>query len=185
MHPKQYLTHVLIAGAMTLLGGICQGKTVQEPYKNASLPIEQRVEDLLSRMTLEEKVAQMRHIHSHNMLDGQELNIAKLADFCKGMSWGCAECFPLTSQSCIAAVRKIQEYAVNETRLGIPLLIVTESLHGCVQDGCTIYPQNIALGSTFNPELAYRKAKSISGELHTMNFRQVLAPDVDAVRELR
>ena len=46
MHPKQYLTHVLIAGAMTLLGGICQGKTVQEPYKNASLPIEQRVEDL-------------------------------------------------------------------------------------------------------------------------------------------
>ena len=185
MHPKQYLTHVLIAGAMTLLGGICQGKTVQEPYKNASLPIEQRVEDLLSRMTLEEKVAQMRHIHSHNMLDGQELNIAKLADFCKRMSWGCAECFPLTSQSCIAAVRKIQEYAVNETRLGIPLLIVTESLHGCVQDGCTIYPQNIALGSTFNPELAYRKAKSISGELHTMNFRQVLAPDVDVVRELR
>ena len=93
MHPKQYLTHVLIAGAMTLLGGICQGKTVQEPYKNASLPIEQRVEDLLSRMTLEEKVAQMRHIHSHNMLDGQELNIAKLADFCKRMSWGVPNAF--------------------------------------------------------------------------------------------
>lgn len=185
MYPKQKFRHML-AGTMILLWGICTVTAKEkEPYKNPNLPVEQRVEDLLSRMTLEEKVAQMRHIHSHNMLDGQTLDIKKLSDFCNGMSWGCAECFPLTSESCIENVRKIQEFAVTKTRLGIPLLIVTESLHGCVQDGCTIYPQNIALGSTFNTELAYKKAASISGELHKMNFRQVLAPDVDVVRDLR
>lgn len=185
MMTDYYWKHILLAGVMTLLGDICYGQNAQNSYKNPSLPVEERVEDLLSRMTIEEKVAQLRHIHSHNMLEGQELDIEKLADFCKGISWGCAECFPLTSQSCVENVRKIQEYVVNETRLGIPLLIVTESLHGCVQDGCTIYPQNIALGSTFNPDLAYRKAASVSGELHKMNFRQVLAPDVDVVRDLR
>lgn len=59
-------------------------------------------------------------------------------------------------------MRRIQEYMVKHTRLGIPVFTVTEALHGSVHEGSTIYPQNIALASTFNPELAYRRAAEIS-----------------------
>ncbi len=62
---------------------------------------------------------------------------------------------------------------VEKTRLGIPIFTVAESLHGAVHDGATIYPQNIALGSTFNPELARKKTQMISDDLHSMEVLQV------------
>ena len=54
-------------------------------------------------------------------------------------------------------MREIQEYMLTRTRLGIPAFTVAESLHGSAHEGSTIFPQNIALGSTFNPALAYRR----------------------------
>lgn len=160
-------------------------QAAEPPYKDPGLPVEARVEDLLGRMTLEEKVAQMRHIHFGDISDGQELDKGKLEEFCRGTSFGFAEGLALEGGNCAVFFRKLQEYMLNETRLGIPVIITTEALHGSVQDGSTVYPQNIALGSTFNPELAYRKAEAISKELHTMNIRQVLAPNIDVVRDLR
>ena len=74
---------------------------------------------------------------------------------------------------------------VNQTRLGIPAFPVAESLHGVVHEGTTVFPQNIAMGSTFNPDLAYQKTTAISGELNTIGVKQVLAPCIDVVRELR
>ena len=95
------------------------------------------------------------------------------------------EGFPLTASHCRKNFRRIQEYLIKHTRLGIPGFSVAESLHGVVHEGATIYPQNIALGSTFNPELAYVKTKHISGELNTMGVKQVLSPCIDVARELR
>lgn len=164
-------------------GILLQAQTI--PYKNSALPVEERIQDLLGRMTLEEKVSQLRHIHSENVFDGQQLSKDKLNSFCQGMSFGFAEGLPLHSANCHANFTQLQKYMVEETRLGIPTIITTEALHGMAQDGATIFPQNIALGSTFNPELAYRKSSAISEELHTANIRQVLAPCIDVVRELR
>lgn len=155
------------------------------PYQNPLLPAEARAEDLLSRMTIEEKVAQIRHLHSWDVFDGQQLNKDKLEKKCSGISYGFFEGFPLTAANCQKTFREIQTYLVENTRLGIPALPVAESLHGVVHEGATIYPQNIALGSTFNPFLAYQKTKHISGELNTMGVKQVLAPCIDVVRELR
>lgn len=155
------------------------------PYRNAELPVEERVQDLLGRMTLEEKVAQLRHILSSDVFVGQGLSSAKLGTFCKGMSFGFAENFQLEGGNCLANFTALQKYMVDSTRLGIPVLITTESLHGAVHEGSTIYPQNIALGSTFNPGLAYRKAAFISEELHSYGIQQVLAPCIDVVRDLR
>lgn len=160
-----------------------QAQTI--PYKDSTLPVEERVQDLLGRMTLEEKVSQLRHIHSENVFDGQQLNKGKLNSFCQGMSFGFAEGLPLYSTNCRSNFTQLQKYMVEETRLGIPAIITTEALHGMAQDGATIFPQNIALGSTFNPELAYRKSSAISEELHTAGIHQVLAPCIDVVRELR
>lgn len=164
-------------------GILLQAQTI--PYKNSALPVEERIQDLLGRMTLEEKVAQLRHIHSENVFDEQQLSKDKLNSFCQGMSFGFAEGLPLHSANCHANFKQLQKYMIEETRLGIPTIITTEALHGMAQDGATIFPQNIALGSTFNPELAYRKSSAISEELHTANIRQVLAPCIDVVRELR
>lgn len=155
------------------------------PYKNKELPIEERVSDLIKRMTLEEKVAQIRHIHSSNIYDDQKLNEDRLHLFCKGLSWGFVEGFYLTAENCSANFYTIQKYMVEKTRLGIPVFTIGESIHGLVQENSTIYPHNIALGSTFNPELAYEKTKAIAGELQTAGIKQVLAPCVDVARDLR
>ncbi|MEG1839307.1 MAG: hypothetical protein RR220_08470, partial [Bacteroidaceae bacterium] len=58
------------------------------PYKDNTLSVEQRVNDLLGRMTLEEKLAQIRHIHSWHIFNGQQLDEAKLAKYCGNVSWG-------------------------------------------------------------------------------------------------
>ena len=155
------------------------------PYKNPLLPTEVRVNDLLQRMTLKEKIAQIRHLHSWDVFDGQQLNKKKLAQMCVHGGYGFFEGFPLTATSTRKAFREIQTYLIEQTRLGIPGFSVAESLHGVVQDGATIYPQNIALGSTFSVDLAYAKTRQIAGELNTMGVKQVLAPCIDVVRDLR
>lgn len=162
-----------------------EGNAKELPYKNSSLPIEQRVEDLLSRMTLEDKLVQIRHIHNWNILNGQDLDENKLKNFVQDKSWGFVEGFPLTGANCRKNMYKIQKYMVEQTRLGIPVFTVGESLHGSAHEGSVIFPQNIALGSTFNAGLAYRKAAMTTEDLHAQGMRQVLAPCIDVVRDLR
>lgn len=158
----------------------------QQPvYKNKEMPIDLRVDNLLSLMTIDEKIAQIRHLHSYQIYDGQELNIEKLQKMVGNQAWGFVEGFPLTSASCATNMPIIQKYMIENTRLGIPIFTVTESLHGIVQEGASVFPQNIALGSTFDPKLAYQKTSAISGELHAIGMKQVLAPCIDVVRELR
>ena len=67
------------------------------PYKDASLSVEKRVDDLIGRMTLEEKIAQISHLHSWNVFDGQQLNEEKLQQFCGEKGFGFFEGFPLTA----------------------------------------------------------------------------------------
>ncbi|MCI0514932.1 glycoside hydrolase family 3 C-terminal domain-containing protein, partial [candidate division KSB1 bacterium] len=83
------------------------------------------------------------------------------------------------------AMRQVQKYFVEKSRLGIPVLTTTEALHGAVQDSCTVYPQALALGSTFNPELVTEMTRQISQELKAMGVHQVLSPVLDLARELR
>lgn len=169
--------------SLLFLANICYAQ--QFPYKNSQLPIEERVTDLLSRMTLDEKMAQIRHIHSADIFNGQELDNESLQNFCHGIGWGFVEGFTLTSENCDRNFYLIQKYMIERTRLGIPIFTVGESLHGVVQENNTIFPQNIALGSTFNPQLAYRQATIISNELHSVRINQVFAPCIDVVRDLR
>lgn len=166
---------------------LCISASAKEvlPYQNPALPTEQRVEDLLSRMTLEEKIAQMSHIHSWQILNGQQLDPAKLKEKCGTLPYGFFEGFPLTAENIKKNYREIQRYLLEETRLGIPAFPCGESLHGVVQEGCTVYPQTIAVGSTFNTDLAREMAFHISGELNTLGIKQVFAPCMDVVREIR
>ncbi len=147
--------------------------------------IEQKVDSLLRKMTLEEKVAQISHIHSWDIFDDKKLNEAKLEKLLATSPRGFVEGFPLSAEQCREYMPRVQKYAMKHTRLGIPVFTVAESLHGSVHEGSTIFPQNIALAATFNPSLAYRRATEISKELHYQGIRQILAPCMDVVRDLR
>lgn len=154
-------------------------------YKKASAPVEARVKDLLQRMTLQEKIAQMRHIHSEHYDVNGVPDMKKLEEYTKGLSFGCIEAFTYSSQQFAKAIYHIQQNMVEHTRLGIPAIPIMEGLHGTVQDGCTIYPQAIALGSTFNPLLVRQMSQQIAMEMKTVGVKQVLAPNLDLARELR
>jgi beta-glucosidase len=154
-------------------------------YKDATKPAEARVRDLLSRMTLQEKIAQMTHVHGENYDDNRQVNMDKLRSFTKGLSMGCIEAVNYTSSEYTNAIYKVQKSMKQDTRLGIPIIPVMEGLHGIVQDGATIYPQSIAIGATFNPLLINQMAGQIGAGMKSLGIKQVLAPDLDLARELR
>ena len=84
-----------------IVGTWCSVQPVQaQLYKDPSRPAEERAADLLQRMTLEEKIAQIRHIHSWDIFDGQRLDTKRLRSFVGDRCWGFVEGFPLTGESC-------------------------------------------------------------------------------------
>lgn len=151
-----------------------QTQSFPYPYLNSKLTVAQRVKDLLGRMTLHEKILQMQHLHD-----------IKDPDSLKGNSYGCSVNTDLDAMDAAATNAAIQRYTKFNTKWGIPVLTCTEALHGAYQGKCTIYPQALAQGSTFNPDLVVRMAEFITKDLKAMNIKQVLSPDLDVARELR
>ena len=160
-------------------------QVVRPAYKDKSLAPEVRIKDLLARMTLSEKIAQMRHLHFKHFDNNGLVDMAKLSASSGGRSWGCIEAFPYSSDQYMKAIYHIQKYMKEETRLGIPVIPVMEGLHGVVQDGSTVFPQAIAQAATFEPSLVRRMAGVIADEMTAIGAEQVLAPDLDVARELR
>jgi beta-glucosidase len=164
---------ILIVYFVSIVTGFSQ-KKISYPYQNIKLPVAQRINDLLSRMSLHEKILQMQHIQD-----------AKGIDTLKGQSFGLMMNTAATAENVTIINNKIQNYLMKETQWGIPIITCTEAVHGAYQGGSTIYPQAISQGSTFNPDLVMRMMNMISKDLKAMNIHQVLAPDLDIARELR
>ena len=96
MRHKNFIAFLSLLTATSTLD---MAKAQSLPYKNKNLPIEERVEDLLNRMTVDEKIAQIRHIHSSKIFNRQELDMKKLTDWAGNTSWGFVEGFPLTGDN--------------------------------------------------------------------------------------
>lgn len=176
---------ILSVCAIIQLGNMGYAQNIQTAtYKNASLSVETRVEDLLKQMTLQEKIAQMSHIHNEHFGNNKLVDFGKFGPYSK-MSFGCAEALPYTSVEYAKAIYNLQKHMKENTRLGIPVIPVIEGLHGVVQDGATIYPQSIGLASTFNPELVFNMSDNIGQLVSKMGVKQVLSPVLDLARELR
>ncbi len=161
----------------------CDQKT--PVYKDSSKTVEARVQDLLKRMTLEEKVAQMQDLVFEQFSENKVVDTAKMSSVLKGMSYGsifgAKQSVDMLSRNYV----QLRKYINKNNRLGIPIIGEAESLHGLIVDGSTIFPQAIALGSTFNPEMIGRIADVIATEAKASGVDQVLAPDLDLARELR
>jgi beta-glucosidase len=148
------------------------------PYKNASQPVAARVEDLLRRMTLEEKVAQMIGIWEKKSdiqdAKGDFSTQKALRAFPNGLgqitrpsdkrgvtvsnnaAGVAADAVNRTARETADYINAAQRWAVEETRLGIPMIMHEEALHGYVARGATSFPQAIALASSWDPSLVER-----------------------------
>jgi len=165
------------------------------PYRDPRLSAAKRVEDLLSRMTLEEKAAQMLCVWRNKadtlvdadgnfdlakakkaFADGRGLGqVGRPSDAGKGKdARGMAE---LTNA--------IQKFFVENSRLGIPVFFHEECLHGHAAIGGTSFPQPIALAGTFNPELAEKIFTAVAEEARSRGAHEALAPVVDVARDAR
>jgi beta-glucosidase len=174
------------------------GKAV---YRDAKAPLETRVEDLLGRMTLEEKITQITAIwdQKKDLLDARgEFDPAKrrtrypagLGHFARPNDLTGAGTSPIATpyrdtKGTVALINAVQRDAVRNTRLGIPVLFHEESLHGYAARGATHFPQAIALASSWDPELLTRVFTIAAREVRSRGVHLVLAPVVDVGRDPR
>jgi beta-glucosidase len=143
-----------------------------QPYKDPGHPVTLRVKDLLGRMTLEEKVAQM----NMNSLKGSMGQIHAA---------GVVESPFVTAKEIAGLSLQAKAYARKKTRLGIPPIQIGEGLHGVLAAGCTIFPQTIAQGATWNPGLIKKMADVIAAEASAIGIDQALSPLFDLIRDPR
>ncbi|GMN14100.1 glycoside hydrolase family 3 N-terminal domain-containing protein [Altererythrobacter sp. MTPC7] len=170
------------------------------PYWNANLPVEQRVEDLLARMTLEEKVAQIITVwDSKGDIQGEDDvfdpakaaakypdGIGQIARPSDRLGPSSPREVPRRSiEDSIQYVIDAQKWAMEETRLGIPILFHEESLHGFAAKDATAFPQSIGLASTWDPDLIREINDLIAGEVRARGVHLVLSPVVDVARDPR
>lgn len=159
-------------------------------YKNPDATIEERVEDLIQRMTLEEKVAQIQSLRVWDSTawdaDGNFSGIKDTARLNLGTgslwSWHLYRKSPRERVICI---NSFQKYLLEETRLGIPAIVYGEGLHGYMGNGATSFPQAIALGGTWDTVLIEKIFSVASLEAKLYGVTQVLSPVLDLARDPR
>ncbi len=157
-------------------------------YKDSSLPIDQRVEDLLSRMTLEEKVAQLCGIMPMAFWGPGGINEARLqATLPHGIGqisgigmFGSTQIKPIAE-----GINQIQRYLVEQTRLGIPAIFHNEALNGLVAPQAVNFPTAIGLSATWSPELVEQMTDIIRRQMVATGMRQALSPVMDVARDAR
>lgn len=159
-------------------------------YKDKNVKIEDRVEDLLARMNLEEKIAQLKSILPNMVLNIQsrQIDYEKLKHFGKdglGRIPQFAMPFMEGAKSVALAYNAIQKFFVEETRLGIPFLTQVECLNGLVAADATAFPAPILLASSWRPELVEKAASHINDQMVALGMRFGLAPVVDLARDPR
>lgn len=156
-------------------------------YKNPELPTDQRVSDLLSRMTLEEKVAQLLSAHPRKpKLDDAFLNNPEEMKSYYGNGMGMMNPqFSGALEETVKLRNKIQNYMLTQTRLGIPIIFLDEGHHGLMRKGANVFPQAIGLACSWDPELAENVYSYIANEVSSWGTNMVLTPVVDVCRDPR
>jgi beta-glucosidase len=164
-------------------------------YWNPDLPVDERVEDLLSRMTLEEKVAQMVCLwrqRADTLIDGAgRFDAAKARTaFADGHPPGHVARPSdagdgLTARRMAELTNDIQRFFIESSRLGIPVIFHEECLHGLAARESTSYPQPIGLAATCDVDLVERVYTATAAEARARGAHQALTPVVDVAREPR
>jgi beta-glucosidase len=166
------------------------------PYRNPNLPVEQRVADLLGRMTLEEKVAQLQGAWENRQFhpDPKTLYVDEKGAFVPQQAaslikYGLGEMSRPSENRGARAMAEftntMQRWLKENTRLGIPVIFHEECLHGHAALQGTSFPQAIALASTWNPGLVHDVFSATAAEVRARGAQQCLTPVLDLAREPR
>jgi beta-glucosidase-like glycosyl hydrolase len=168
------------------------------PYKDPKLSIPQRVSDLLGRMTLPEKIAQMHSCWLILSADGNHrirtdpfCQTATTDDLKDKLMLGLGQItrplgtHPVNPKEGVRALNCLQKFLVEETRLGIPAISHEECLTGLMVKGATLFPSALNYSSTWNPDLIEAVGQEIAKEAKQIGCRQGLAPVLDVSRDVR
>ena len=169
---------------LALLPFLLWGCSEEPRYTDPQLPVEKRVEDLLSRMSLEEKVAQV----SAQLLFMDEFYERR--DYTKGHVRNVGHFLPdggLPNDPKTVAERINEDTrkSIEASRWGIPVLQHGEALHGAQWGNATCFPQSIGMAATFDDDLYYREGQVVAEELRAVGVRQVYAPVINITRDQR
>ncbi len=206
MTPKLSIIAMIALGVMLASTTAAQPGPAVPAYKDPRQPVERRVEDLLARMTLDEKIAQLETIWESKAKlqtpDGDfspELASKNFPNGIGGFARPSDKRGVIASNAAAGANRAVnrdaretadyisaaQHWAVEHTRLGIPILMHEEALHGYVARGATSFPQAIGLASSWDPDLVTRTFSVAAREMRARGAFLALAPVVDVAKDPR
>ncbi len=198
---KHFITASLVS--ISIFAGDVMTSTAQEKprYKDPRAPIPERVNDLLQRMTLEEKTGQLVTLLGWEMYDKKGKQVTASEAFKKavaeqklGSLWATLRADPWTKKTLATgldpylaakASNMLQKYVLENTRLQIPVFIAEECPHGHMAIGATVFPTAIGQGSTWNPELIGKMATVIAKEARLQGAHIGYGPVLDLAREPR
>lgn len=152
------------------------------------MDIKQRLSELIVKMTLDEKLAQIGAYWMYELQSEGVLDPRKVEEKLKhgiGQITRVAGASTLDPVSAAKVGNQLQKFLIEQTRLGIPALLHEESCAGAMILGGSVYPQMIGLASTFQPELAEQMTRAIRKQLLAIGARQALAPVLDVLRDVR
>ncbi|MBQ2460436.1 MAG: glycoside hydrolase family 3 C-terminal domain-containing protein, partial [Bacteroidaceae bacterium] len=177
---KQFFFAFVLTAAMTCPS---QGRQ-KSKYQDPSLPVEKRVDDLMSKMTLEEKAEQA----SAQLLFYK--NFYQKRDYAKGHIRNVGHFLwegnvPNDAKSVAEHINEDTKRSIEASRWGIPVLQHGEALHGAQWGNATCFPQSIAMAATFDDSLYYQEGLVVAKELRAVGVRQVYAPVVNITRDQR
>lgn len=178
--------------ALLLIACNLRLKAEEKPlYKDASVPVEDRIVDLLSRMTLEEKLLQISaSVLRKNDMDslGQfNPHVSHQSLIEKGLGQLGKPCvaFDLDAKQTAEISNEIQKYIIEKGRLGIPTIFHEEALHGLWARNSTVYPQALGLSCSWEPELVKEIFEQVALETRSRGSHQVNTPMLDVCRDPR
>ena len=162
--------------------------SVEPVYRDPTRTIEERVDDLLARMTLEEKAAQLGSAWVFQLADGSSLAPERAADLLRdglGHVTRISGASSLGLEGAALLANDIQRHLVEETRLGIPAIVHEEICSGLMAREATVFPQAIGLAATWEPELVEAMADEVRVQMRAIGAHQGLSPVLDVCRDPR
>jgi beta-glucosidase len=156
-------------------------------YKDASLPVRERVKDLLRRMTIEEKTAQLMGLWVGGVEDFNPEIFDDQAKAKEIFGKGCHSIHPsnIGVKATVEIRNRIQKYLVEETRLGIPAIFVDEGQHGMMRPESTVFPQAIGLACSWDVDLFEKVYGVVAYEMRSRGAHHALTPVIDTCRDPR
>jgi beta-glucosidase len=193
MIKKRLLTlTVLLAGWVTVADAQDKVQSSEQEtatYRDPSVSVDKRVEDLLGRMTLEEKVAQVNSISIRGSAATQEGFVKMEKTITERLSNGIGQIEntfdPRPPRKSVEQVNKMQQYLIDNTRLKIPALIGSECLHGHAGYNSTVFPVPLAMASSWNPDLVNKAFNAIGVESRVRGSHEAHTPVLDLGRDPR